>query len=87
MAKVGKKSSSRIPKDESKSDRFVRVVTPRVAKAVKAIRVVGYCAGAGYEYTPKQISQINAALATALQALAERFVSKTAVESEFNFEG
>lgn len=75
-----------IPKDESKADRFVRVVTPRIVKAVKSISVVGYCAGSTYEYTPKQIQQIVDVLLDAVEGVNKKFTVKTVAEREFEFE-
>lgn len=85
MAKERKRKKQNIPKDENSVDRFVRVVTPRVAKAVKSIRVVGYCAGAGYEYTPAQVQQITDALTTAIRTLQERFATKKGGQEGFAF--
>lgn len=85
MAKDKKKSSSRVPKDETKAARFIRVVTPRVAKAVKAIQVIGYCAGATYEYTPKQLDQITKAIDDAHNELLAKFAGKKSETEEFSF--
>ena len=85
MAKKGQRTKQSIPKDESGQDRFVRVVTPRVVKAIKSIRVIGYCAGAGYEYTPAQVEQIVSALTVVLNSLTERFASKKGVQEGFLF--
>jgi len=70
---------------ESKGERFVRVVKPRVNKAVKAISVIGYCSGSAYEYTPQQVSQILATLSGALSALSSKFESKSKKQEEFDF--
>lgn len=85
MAKGKGKSSSRVPKDESKAARFIRVVTPRVAKAVKAISVIGYCSGSTYEYTTQQIQQIVNALENAQGELLARFAGKKSGQEEFTF--
>lgn len=85
MAKGKKTSRAKVPDNETKADRFVRVVTPRVKKAMKAISVIGYCAGASYEYTPTQVNQIIAALTAALNRVDKRFADKKADEPEFGF--
>lgn len=85
MAKKGRGSGSVSPKDETKSERFVRVVTPRVSKAVKAITVIGYCAGATYEHTDEQIKQILDSLSEAISMLANQFRSGKKSEGGFTF--
>lgn len=86
MAKKGKGRVTKIPDNESKADRFVRVVTPRVAKAMKAISTIGFCASATYECTPAQSAQIISALTRSVDTLAKRFTEKKAGEPSFGFE-
>lgn len=86
MAKKQSRSTKAIPKDESKAARFIRVVTPRVAKAVKAITVIGYCAGAPYEYNQKQLEQIVGALTDAQNELIAKFAGKKSAEEAFSFD-
>lgn len=69
---MAKKKTS-VPKDETKSDRFQRVVTPRVRKALKSIAVVGYCASSSYEYTPKNIADICTALRQAVDNVEKKY--------------
>lgn len=85
MAKDKKKTGTKVPKAESKVDRFVRVVTPRVSKACKAISVIGYCAGATYEYTPEQIKQIVDTLTNAQNEILAKFAGKKSATEEFAF--
>ena len=56
------KKKREIPKEETKAQCFRRVVSSRVVKALKAIRLVGSVTGSSYEYDPSQIATINAAL-------------------------
>lgn len=81
----GKRRTQERPINETKAARFTRVVTPRVKKAVKAISVIGYCAGSTYEYTPEQIIQINAALVKAMDGMMSKFSAKAKSEAEFAF--
>lgn len=85
---VKKKARRRqvIPKEESKSERFVRVVTPRVNKAVKAIKQIGFCSASSYEYTPKQLEQITKALDEAQNEMLARFAGKSWDAGVFDFE-
>ena len=85
MAKKQKTRRQVIPKDESKADRFVRVVTPRVGKAIKAINLIGFCAGSTYEYTGKQTGQIVNALMVAVQSLTNQFEKKAEKSEGFLF--
>jgi len=86
MAKKQTKNGSSAVSAESKADRFVRVVTPRVGKAVKAISVIGYCTGPSYEFTPEQAEQISKALYAAMNELVDSFAKKSSKQTDFNFE-
>ena len=85
MAKVQHKKASRVVEGETKQARFIRVVTPRVKKAVKAISVIGYCSGSTYESTPEQLSQIQGALVTAMNSMLSKFEAKSKSGPEFDF--
>lgn len=85
MAKKVNRRKATIPENESKADRFVRVVTPRVVKAVKAIKVVGYCANASYEYSPKQVKQIIDRLTAAVQSVEGMLTDNKSVDEIFGF--
>lgn len=85
MPKKTTRRKAEIPKDETKAARFVRVVTPRVIKAVKTISVVGYCAGSAYEYTPQQITQIVDVLLEAVERVNNQFEGKAKSEGTFEF--
>jgi len=79
------KTGGKIPESESKSARFIRVVTPRVTKAVKSIKVIGYCTATSYEYTPEQAKQIIDSLGSALVGLESQFAAKAKAEDGFAF--
>lgn len=85
MAKKKSRRRAEIPNDESKSDRFTRVVTPRVVKAVKAIEVIGFCAGSTYEYTPEQVKQIIEVLTASVGGLNAKFAGKAGGSDSFIF--
>lgn len=85
MAKKKSRRRADIPVDEGKADRFIRVVTPRVVKAVKAIEVIGFCAGSTYEYTPSQIKQITDVLQASVDSLKAKFAGKAGGEASFSF--
>jgi len=85
MGKGVKKNRPAIKAGETKAERFTRVVTPRVNKAVKAIQVIGYCSSTTYEYTPEQVSQICNALNVAIDSIINRFSAKKQSQNDFNF--
>jgi len=85
MAKRKARKPSDIPKDESKADRFIRVVTPRVVKCVKRIQQIGLCTGSTYAYTPEQAVQIIDALSVAVISVKDKFEAKSETESGFKF--
>lgn len=53
--------------------RFKRIATKRVNAAVKQMRLIGNCSGAGYYYTPAQIDTIRNALQQGLNDAMARF--------------
>lgn len=61
-----------IPKEETSTQRFKRVVEPRVGKALKAIGLVGSVTGAAYSYTEKDVDNISFALADAVNKAVAR---------------
>jgi len=77
------KATGRNRPEESKSDRFKRVVTPRVNKALKAISLVGNQSGAAYEYTPKEIITIVTALTAAVRAVQDQFNAQGKADAGF----
>lgn len=79
------KRKSRVPKDESKGDKFKRIVQPRVTSALKQIRLIGNCASPAYEYTPAEISLMLTALQDGIDGLAARFQSKGETDTGFTF--
>ena len=85
MTKKAVRVKKSIPDKETKSARFIRVVTPRVNKAVKAIDVLGFCAGSSYQFTPKQSKQIIETLLKAITVLDSKFSQKADKQDTFTF--
>lgn len=85
MAKKKTRRKQTIPENETAAARFIRVVTPRVNKAVKAIEVIGFCAGAEYEYTSGQVKQIHDSLADAMEKIGKRFLGHAEGSGGFTF--
>ena len=87
MAKRKARQRAEIPASETKEQRFTRVVTPRVGKALKAIRLIGFCTGSVYEWTPEQVKQITDSLLLAVQSVESKFEAKEDKQQGFTFNG
>lgn len=85
MAKKKARVKQNIPKDESKKDRFVRVVKPRINKAVKYVNMIGFCASSTYEYTPEQVEQMKTTLLLAVSSTIAKYTAKPKDEASFDF--
>lgn len=72
------------PKEETKAQCFKRVVSPRVGKAIKAIRLVGSVTGSSYEHNDSQVASISVALQSAVNDAIERLDGKGESKSLFN---
>jgi len=81
MANRKKRNSSEPAED--KHDKFKRVVTPRIKKALKAISLIGNQAGSAYEYTPDDVANIITALRLAVDAVEKRYASTGKQEVDF----
>ncbi|MCJ7828821.1 MAG: hypothetical protein MUP81_03655 [Dehalococcoidia bacterium] len=71
--------------DAKKKAAFVRVVKPRVNKALKAITLIGNCAGSGYIFTQPQKDDIFKALHSAITDLEGKFSGMKKSQSVFEF--
>ena len=58
---------------ESKADRFKRLATKRVARAVKCNDLIGNLSSSQYEYTPDQVEKIIHTMSDHLNAVRARF--------------
>lgn len=85
MAKSKKKRGVPPPKDETKEQRFIRVCTPRVRKAVKMMGNIANCSGAAYAYTQGQVDEIEGILNKAVDIMVGSFTKKKEPSAEFNF--
>ena len=69
---------------EEKAKDFIRVVTPRVKKALKAIRLIGNQSGAAYKYTDEQVANIITALRLEVNAVEKRYQGTGSQDIEFS---
>lgn len=82
---MAKKKTTTRP-DENKHDKFVRVVIPRVNKALKAIRLVGNQAGAAYAPAKEDVAHIIATLHDEIDKVEKRYTTKGTSEQGFSLE-
>ena len=61
---------------ESKSDKFKRLATKRVANAIKKIELIGHLSASSYESTVEEVEKIISALQRALDGVKEKFSKK-----------
>jgi len=85
MAGTKKKRGVSPPKDETKEQRFIRVASSRVQKAVKAISNIGHCASSNYVFTDEQVTEINNALTGAVERALDKFITEEVAPSGFRF--
>lgn len=69
---------------ESKFIKFKRVCTPRVKKAIKAIRLIGNCSTKAYAYNKEQTDKIIQALVDEVSALNNKFTGNVSNDSDFS---
>lgn len=83
---AGKKTTQNIPENENKKAKFKRVCKPRVQKAIKAIRLIGFCANPNnYEFGKPEITAITKALTNEIAALQLKFETPNK-QAEIKFE-
>jgi hypothetical protein len=82
MAKERKKRQPAADPNETKADKFSRLASARVTKAVKAIRNIGNLATRSYEYTPAQAQAVVKYLEDAVVAVNGRFAAPSAGPAE-----
>lgn len=82
---MSKKNSKKKPAVDKHAD-FVRVVTPRVRKALKAIGLIGNQSGAAYAPTDDEVAHIFAVLYKKLEETEKRYSSKGHTAEDFTLE-
>ena len=82
---MGKKKKKGKTQDEKHRD-FVRVVTPRVKKALKAIALIGNQAGSAYSYTENDVGLIITSLRVAVDAVEKRYSSSGVQDVDFSLD-
>lgn len=67
---------------EDKRAKFKRVVTPRVKKALKFIKLIGNQSGSAYTYTEDDVTMIIGSLRDAVDAVEKRYRQKGTEQTE-----
>lgn len=70
--------------EKKKKADFVRIYQARVSKAIKSIKLVGNCYGAGYSYTAEQANQGLVAMGDTLKDVVTQS-QKTAKKEDSGF--
>lgn len=69
---------------ESKADRFKRLATKRVARAVKCVDLIGNLSTSQYEYSQDQVERIIQTLSEHINAVRSRFEKRGKKETPFS---
>lgn len=79
---MAKKKNTGQPQ-EDKHDKFIRVVTPRVNKAIKAILLVGNQSGAAYAPAKEDIAHIITTLHEQIDEVEKMYTSTGSTKGSF----
>jgi len=71
MAKQTNKQTT-VKTEESKAEKFYRLASKRLAKALKDISLIGHLATSQYEHTPAQTEYIVDALTRAVENVSDK---------------
>ncbi len=69
--------------NESKSDKFKRLATKRVSKAIKSIEIIGKLSSSAYHYAEEDVEKIFSALQASLDNTKSSFSTKTTETRKF----
>lgn len=80
------KTTTVIPENETKNDKFLRIATPRVNAIIDKLDILSNCAGSNYEYTEEQVETMFQAIRDAVDSCYNEFRPKVKTEKErFSF--
>lgn len=82
MSKKKKNSKTEVDKHAN----FLRVVTPRVKKALRAIGLIGNQAGAAYAPTVDEVTLMFASIRKKVDDTEKRYLGACTDESDFTFD-
>lgn len=88
---MAKQTETETTTTETKAEKFVRLVNPRVNKLIDQIRIVGNLSNrAGYDYDAQQVERIFNAIESALEESKAKYLKglgATASKSNFDING
>lgn len=85
-AKAKKVRTSKVPENETKEDRFKRIVVKRTKLCIKFLNNIGNCSNtAVYGYTPEQINHVFDTIKKAYDNAKEKFAAKEATKQADEF--
>ena len=76
------KTTTVIPENETKNEKFLRIATPRVNAIIDKLDILSNCAGSNYEYTEEQVETMFQAIRDAVDACYNEFRPKVKTEKE-----
>lgn len=80
------KTTTIIPENETKNEKFLRIATPRVNAIIDKLDILSNCAGSNYEYTDEQVETMFQAIRDAVDDCYNEFRPKVKTEKErFSF--
>ena len=80
------KTTTIIPENETKNEKFLRIATPRVNAIIDKLDILANCAGSNYEYTEEQVETMFQAIRDAVDSCYNEFRPKVKTEKErFSF--
>lgn len=80
--KKAKKERAKVDPNETKAQKFVRLGTKRINRAVKVVKQLAQLAGSGYDSTPEQRKKITDALDAAVKHVKDRFAGQKEAAAE-----
>ena len=80
------KTTTIIPENETKNEKFLRIATPRVNAIIDKLDILSNCSCSNYEYTEEQVETMFQAIRDAVDACYNEFQPKVKTEKErFSF--
>lgn len=76
------KTNVRIPENESKNEKFIRIASPRVNSVIDKLDILSNCASSNYEYTEEQVENMFMAIRYAVDSCYAQFRPKVKTEKE-----
>ena len=83
---MGKTSKVKVKSDETKRERFIRLVNTRTAKTLRAMKLITNLASGNYEYNEQDIRNVLKALSKGILGISEAFSKKGVDSIEFSVE-